>query len=353
MVALGKSIVAGTLALGTLAWGGGMGWQQPHNNNSYDKGSDGKHASYGYDHKDKSNDFYSLKYEERKRLCSDDNHWLSWVKHNGGDRDKYCEEFDHKDYGNKHDDKQYGWNDNHGYGWDGNDRSSETAYVKDEHRQDSYSEKKSDYEKTGYMVEASSSNSDNYNNRDKGWGHGYGDNESGYSNNETAYKAAAESEKQSQSAVEAMVDQRTIVNNYTYINGNNNVVNNNISVANTASVTQSASSSETNSAVVEYTNSSNEGSSNGYGKGYGDDSRSSSDESFKLASYSEKSSSSEVKQSSSYSLNESYTQVENEDDNYGYGHDKDWNKDHDKDYGWNDDEDCEEYKSYEKENSDY
>lgn len=72
----------------------------------------------------------------------------------------------------------------------------------------------------------------------------------------TPAPAAAHVDQRAAIAVEAVVDQRTVINNYNYIVGNNNVINNAVSVNNNAHIEQQASISQAATAVAEQTSAS-------------------------------------------------------------------------------------------------
>jgi hypothetical protein len=298
MAALGNMLAVGTLAFGTMmtgAWNGGnTDWQ--HQNNSY--GNDkGQHDRHDGKMANKDNRFYKMSDDERNKLCNDDNYWRDWGWYYNNDRDKCCQ----------------------GYS---------ASYNKDEHLTAMYSAKQSEHEKQASSVEYASNSYDDYGrSKSNDWGN-KGNSDYGYNSDQTNYKAEQSSEKSAEASVAAVVDQRTVVNNYVNVYGDNNTVNNSVSVANTAAVEQKASASEVNTASVEYNNSSN----NGYGsQGWGDNQygNSANNVSYKASEMSEKSSSSDVKYATTYNLNESYNQSQDGDHGYGqndWGQQDNWNK---------------------------
>jgi hypothetical protein len=156
MIALATTVAFGSMAAGSMGGmnGGNMSYDQ--NDGNYQKEAYSQHEmrQTGYSTEMKS-DFYSLKLEDRQRLCSDESSWKDWAKYTGKEetkRDMYCADMYTKDehasmdheqqYGDKQDEqwsKDSSNDEQHGYvevassqKHDNRDWNKDQSYTKDE-----------------------------------------------------------------------------------------------------------------------------------------------------------------------------------------------------------------------------
>lgn len=320
MVALGKTLAAGTLAFSTFATSmapGLSGWNysQHTGNNKDDKQH---HASYDDDDWMGGHSEYMVRWNNDHEDDKGGQHWLMSARHD--DRKD-----DHKG-GDKH---HYGYNDRH----------KMLDYNLNEASRTYYSAQTEDKVKNSYAVEAASYDTKEDSNKDYSYA-GLG-NRSGYnfkssdlnrSQDMSYYREAADYEREAKTSVEASVANSAVIDNSAYFGGNRSASDSNTSIDHSAMITQSASFREAANFEVEAANVSSTSSATAddvsYGSGWGGNgtyggfggqssSNATSADYFKASASSEVVSNSTSTYATSYSLDESQRQL---DSGYGYGH---------------------------------
>lgn len=197
MITLGKVVTFSMLGFGTFAWGGGdVNWQQPHHTGQTKQNHQAVHNSKHTNQEQKKHTFYKLSQEERKRLCNDDTYWQAWSWYYGNNKHDYCQEF--------------------------------AKHLSKQHTPQTLASQPPDQSVVNYATETEQPS-------------------------QPGTTASIGVEQQATIALEAAVDQRTVINNYTYVIGDNNTVNNAITVNNNATIEQQASIAQTAAVTVEQT----------------------------------------------------------------------------------------------------